>query len=137
MLFPLTKRQSTFMNDITDLTATLIKPNRARKGGAEAEGSGRKGAKTQTSLVLIATIVAFAFLTDTSCDQVLARMVEVKCLIFNPWPMPLGTCRNATNGATSLGWSTCREAPTSGMSLTNPTGTARGGVDLACEVVGP
>jgi hypothetical protein len=129
------------MNDIADLTTMLIKPNRARIGGAEAEGSGhgsnsRKGTKTQTSLALIVAIVAFKFLPDMSCDQALARMAEVRCLIFNPWPMPLGTCRNATNGSTSLG---CRpgETPTNGKNLISRIGTARGGVDLVCEDSGP
>ena len=142
MSFPATKRKSTFTNVITGLTAMPIKPNRERIGGAGAEGSGhgsksRKGTTTYVSLALIVTIVAFKLLPDLSCERVLARMAEVKCLIFSPRPTPLGTCRNATNGATSLGWSTCRAAPTSGMSLTNPTGTARGGVDLVCEDSGP
>ena len=141
MSFPATKRKSTFTNVITGLTAMLIKPNRVRIGGAGAEGSGhgskiRKGTKTYVSLALIVTIVAFKLLPDLSCERVLARMAEVKCLIFSPRPTPLGTCRNATNGATNLGCSP-RETPTNGVSLINRIGTARGGVDLACEDSGP
>ena len=80
----------------------LIKPNRARKGRTEAEGS-RNGTSTQTSLALIVTIVTFKFLPDMCCDQVLASMAEARCLIFSPRPTPLGTCGNVINGMTSLG----------------------------------
>jgi len=139
MSFPATKRKSTFTNVITGLTAMPIKPNRERIGGAGAEGSGhgskiRKGTKTYVSLALIVTIVAFKLLPDLSCERVLARMAEVKCLIFSPRPTPLGTCRNATNGATSLGCSH-KETHTNGMN--NITGPARGRADLACEDSGP
>jgi len=89
MSFPEAKRKSTFTNIITDSTAMLIKPNRARIGEAGAEGrrhgsNSRKGTKTSVSLALIVTIVAFKLLPDMSCEQVRARMAEVKCLIFNP-----------------------------------------------------
>jgi hypothetical protein len=91
------------MNDIADSTAKVTKLYRARIGGAVAEGSeSRKGAKTQASVnLIVGAIVAFKCLPDVCCDQVPSRMAEARCLIFSLWPMPLGICRNATNGATT------------------------------------